>query len=172
MASSSHSPSVVVRLADLDSPQDHSVVLELLNHYAMDPLALGGPLPEQVQSRLIQGLRQFPTARVFIADSQDAEPMGLATCFVGFSTFQALPLINIHDLVVRDSCRGLGVGSRLIDAIVEYSNQNGFCAVTLEVRCDNPARRLYERKGFRFLELPVQQPSMLFAKLTLSNPNQ
>ena len=159
---------ISVRIADLASGKDQAFVLDLLDHYASDPLALGSPLPADVRQRLIDGLRQFPTTRIFLAQRNESQAVGLATCFIGFSTFRALPLINIHDLVVHQSHRGFGVGSCLIDSIVEYSREHGLCAVTLEVRYDNPARRLYEKKGFEILQDPVQPATMLFGKLILS----
>ena len=44
-------------------------------------------------------------------------PVGAAVCFIGFSTFAAKPLINIHDFVVLPAARGKGVGRRLLEAV-------------------------------------------------------
>jgi ribosomal protein S18 acetylase RimI-like enzyme len=156
-----------VRLADLHCSDDQQSILELLDHYASDLRALGQPLPAVVRNRLIEGLKNFPTTRIFLAQQDASRAAGMATCFVGFSTFRALPLINIHDLVVHQDQRGQGIGSQLIDSIVQYSKDLGFCAVTLEVRYDNPAKKLYEKKGFKILESPVQAETMLFGKLVL-----
>jgi GNAT superfamily N-acetyltransferase len=45
--------------------------------------------------------------------------------------------------------RGSGVGSALLDALVSLAREQGYRAVSLSVNRQNPARRLYERKGFR-----------------------
>jgi GNAT superfamily N-acetyltransferase len=45
--------------------------------------------------------------------------------------------------------RGTGVGSGLLDAILAVAREQGYRALSLSVDRQNPARRLYERKGFR-----------------------
>ncbi len=51
---------------------------------------------------------------------------------------------------VRKSCWGLGMGSRLVDALIEWASANPLLTkINLRVREDNTrAIRLYERKGF------------------------
>ena len=50
---------------------------------------------------------------------------------------------------VISEVRGTGVGSALLDALLTLAREQGFRAVSLSVDRQNPARRLYERKGFR-----------------------
>jgi GNAT superfamily N-acetyltransferase len=50
---------------------------------------------------------------------------------------------------VAAEARGRGVGSALLDALLTLARERGFRAVSLSVDRRNPARRLYERKGFR-----------------------
>ncbi len=160
-----------IQLADLDNVDDQAAIVTLLDHYSQHEMGSGRPLPDDVKSRLIDGLRAHPMSRIFIARStvtNVAMPVGLAVCFVGFSTFKAKPLVNIHDLVVHESCRGQGIGGQLIDAVADYSKQLGGCAVTLEVRADNPARKLYAKKGFQTLGEPMASDVSLFGKLVLS----
>lgn len=128
---------------------------------------MGQPLPNDVQQRLISGLSQLTNTRIFLAFNLQQEAIGLAVCFMGFSTFRSRPLINIHDLVVHESARGQGVGGRLIDSIADYAATEGCCSVTLEVRQDNPAKELYSRKGFRNLQDDDPDGVMLFGKLAL-----
>ncbi len=55
----------------------------------------------------------------------------------------------IDGIVVRSPSRGLGIGSRLLDAAFELATDKGRTKVTLEVvDTNNDARRLYERLGF------------------------
>jgi hypothetical protein len=44
-----------------------------------------------------------PNARVFLA-YLGGEAVGLATCFIGFSTFHGRPLVNVHASKPRCSC--------------------------------------------------------------------
>lgn len=50
---------------------------------------------------------------------------------------------------VRPAARGRGVGGALLDALFERARADGYASLSLSVSIDNPARRLYERKGFR-----------------------
>ena len=164
---------VHLRTAQLALPHDAANVLRLLEHYSEHPLGAGAPLPASVRAAVLSGLQRHPTTVVFLAEREEVV-VGMAICFVGFSTFQAKPLINIHDLVVHANARGQGIGGKLIDAVASYARERAWCAVTLEVRSDNPARRLYARKGFQNLIEPRpqelgQQPSMLFGKMELSS---
>lgn len=45
--------------------------------------------------------------------------------------------------------RGTGIGSALLDALLSLAREQGYRAVSLSVDRQNPARRLYERRGFR-----------------------
>ena len=49
--------------------------------------------------------------------------------------------------VVAES-RGRGIGTRLLEALVEVARADGQRAISLSVEPDNPARRIYERAGF------------------------
>ncbi len=50
---------------------------------------------------------------------------------------------------VTVGARGTGIGSALLDALMTLAREQGYRAVSLSVDRQNPARRLYERKGFR-----------------------
>jgi GNAT superfamily N-acetyltransferase len=134
--------------ADLSRSEHQSATAELVDLYARDPMGDGEPLSADVRVRLIPGLREHPTTMVFLALS-DGEPVGLAICFLGFSTFAAKPLINIHDFFVAPSCRGLGMGRQLLEAVAEKGRAMGCCKLTLEVLENNHrARGLYAASGF------------------------
>ncbi len=45
--------------------------------------------------------------------------------------------------------RGRGVGSLLLEALIEAAREQRYQALSLSVEPDNPARRLYERHGFQ-----------------------
>ena len=150
-----------VRPANLADPRDANSIILLLNSYAVEPVGGGKPLPRDVEERLIPALRNIPSALVLLALSDDAA-IGIAVCFVGFSTFRARPLLNIHDLAVLPQHRGKGAGFALLQAAEDYARRQGCCRVTLEVLESNSgARALYRRFGFddstisRFLVKPL-----------------
>lgn len=108
----------------------------------------GSALPDDVLDRLVPGLRAMPTSLIFLAYFE-GKPVGIATCFRGFSTFLALPLINIHDLAVLPEYRGHGIGKSLLLAVDEKARELGCGRVTLEVQSNNTrAKSLYEAIGF------------------------
>ena len=134
--------------ADLADPRHGAAVLELGDAYAADPIGGGEPLAAEVRERLVAGLRAHPTTLVLLAYAGE-RPVGIAVCFFGFSTFQARPLLNVHDLAVLVDWRGNGVGRALLEAAEARARERGCGKLTLEVQDTNHrARRLYEGFGF------------------------
>jgi GNAT superfamily N-acetyltransferase len=141
-------PLVEIVEADLARPEHARDVVALTQAYARDPMGNGGPLAREVVERLVPGLAAHPTTLVFLA-YVGGEAVGIATCFRGFSTFRALPLLNVHDLAVVPGHRGRGIGTRLLAAVEQRARELGCCRVTLEVQEGNGgARRVYARAGF------------------------
>ncbi len=139
---------VTVVPADLDNPEHQDAIVRLVDAYARDPIGLGHELPESVRAALIPGLRRHPTTLIFLAMSGD-DPVGIAVCFLGFSTFAARPLLNVHDLAVLPVYRHQGIGRRLLEQVERKARALGCCKVTLEVKADNTrAQHLYQDVGF------------------------
>lgn len=158
---------LVVMEADLEDPTHQHAVLWLVNAYARDPMGNGRDLPEDVREKLIPGLRKHPASLIFLAFHGDT-PVGIAVCFLGFSTFAARPLINIHDLAVRPEYRQQGVGRRLLERVEAKARELGCCKLTLEVREDNhPAQRLYRTVGFGNVESAVEATPVRFLEKRL-----
>ncbi len=140
--------SIEIVEADLGCRGHQQAVLKLSNAYAMDPMGNGKPLPDEVRRKLIAGLQQHPTTIIFLA-FQGRQAVGIATCFGGFSTFTARPLINIHDFYVIPECRGQKIGQMILDAVEQKARATGCCKITLEVQQNNHrAQRIYESAGF------------------------
>lgn len=137
-----------IRLADYTNTVDQVALLTLLDMYACDPMGGSEPLSESVRAGLCDALQVAPGAHSWIAWVQD-QPVGLLNAFVGFSTFKAKPLLNIHDLAVQPVWRGRGVGRALLNVAQERAERLGCCKLTLEVLSGNHlARRTYEAFGF------------------------
>jgi ribosomal protein S18 acetylase RimI-like enzyme len=135
--------------ADLDQPAHQQAILELTDTYARDPMGQGGPLSARVRGMLIDALRRHPTTHIFLAFAQ-SEAVGIATCFRGFSSFHAQPLLNIHDLAIKPGRRGQGIGRQLLGVVEQRARELGCYSVTLEVGGNNVnAKGLYEAVGFR-----------------------
>ncbi|QKG70863.1 GNAT family N-acetyltransferase [Erythrobacter mangrovi] len=155
-------PSLTVSLADYSDPLDGATIVALLDAYARDPMGGGEPLPEHTRAGLVTGLAAAPGAFTLIA-RLDGEPVGLANCFTGFSTFAAAPLVNIHDMVVLPVHRGAGIGRALMQAVETETLKRGACKITLEVLSGNEtAKGLYRSCGFDDYALDPEQGHALF----------
>lgn len=133
---------------DLNNSIHTTQVIKLLNDYMNDPMGNNRPMPKGLAPQIISGLKAHSGFLGFfvLAGEQFA---GLANCNLNFSTFQAKPLINIHDFIVAPEFRKIGAGKFLLEGIINYALQNGFCRVNLEVREDNlTAKSLYRKMGF------------------------
>ena len=142
--------------ADLSQEKHAESILFVTDQYARDPMGLGEPLPETIREKLIKQMRSFSGVFSLIA-FYNGEPAGIANCVYSFSTFNAAKVINIHDLAVVSSFRGKGIGEALIDSVEDKAKKENCCKVTLEVREDNRARNLYEKKGYSY-----GKPTMYF----------
>ncbi len=149
--------------ADLDNDVHGKAILQITDAYARDPLGMGQSLPQQVKDSLIEKLRDFQCSIHFIA-FMDEEPVGVANCVFSFSTFYAAKVVNIHDLAVNPEFRGNGIGEALLGAVQRMAEDEDCCKITLEVREDNRARKLYERFGFTFGE-----PRMFFMEKPITD---
>ena len=160
-----NAPTTTITQADLALPGHQDATLQLLNAYAMDPMGDGRPLSETTRRDLISGLRQHPTTAVFLA-YHGSEPVGLAICFRGFSTFAARPLVNIHDFSVLPAHRGSGIGRLILAAVERYARATGCCKLTLEVQENNHrAKSIYASAGFaQMLYVPEAGGSLNLSK--------
>ena len=155
------SSGLTIGLADYGDPRDAGDVVALLDAYACDPMGGSAPLADSVKARLVGDLAANPQAFSLLARTGD-EAVGLANCFIGYSTFAAASLVNIHDLAVLHGHRGKGIGRALMDAIEAEALKHGACKITLEVLSGNPARNLYAACGYGDYQLDPATGHALF----------
>ena len=154
--------------ADLSKPQHQAAVLELTRAYARDPMGNGGDLSQAIQTVLVDRLREHPTTLIFLA-LHGHQPVGIATCFLGFSTFAARHLINVHDLHVLSEFRRHGIARRLLQTVEARGRQLDCCKLTLEVQEKNhAAQALYRSLGFQGSQHEPEAGAVLFREKKLS----
>ena len=136
-------------LADFQNPKHRQAVVAMLDAYAQDPMGGGEALPEATKQTLADEMAKRDHVFSLLA-FDDEQPVGLANCVEGFSTFAAKPVMNIHDIAVIASHRGKGIAKRLLQEVETLAQFRGCCKLTLEVLQGNhPAKIAYEKFGFK-----------------------
>ncbi len=134
------------RQVNLQNTAEHAIILSLLNDFSLESVSKS-LLPE-VYTTLISNLQQHPTTVVYLAECE-GQSIGIAVCFIGFSTFANKPLLNLHDFYISDAFQGRGAGKQFLNWIEQEAKARGCCKVTLEVSAHNTwAKILYERSGY------------------------
>lgn len=149
-------------IADYHNPLHQQMIGELMNHYACDPMGGGEALPQQITDTLALKMSAVPDALTVLA-LHHGQAVGLINTFPGFSTFKCQPLINIHDVIVRDGFRGQGIAQKMMQTVEDVARERGCCKLTLEVLEGNGAAQdSYRRSGFAGYELDPAMGKALF----------
>lgn len=102
-------------------------------------------------NRQMKGLRMLlgnPRARILVAEGQ-GEVVGMCTGQIVISTAEGGPSILVEDVVVRSDRQGEGIGSMLMEAILEYAEETRATRLQLLADCDNtPALKFYDKIGW------------------------
>ncbi|WP_076418075.1 GNAT family N-acetyltransferase [Colwellia sp. UCD-KL20] len=153
---------VEVIKADYHNEQHAKDVLLLLNAYAMDPMGGGEALCEYTQQHLIENLKQQNNVFSVLVYVDD-KPAAIANCVVGFSTFNAKPLVNFHDVAVLKAYRRQGLTQLMFNKVEQIAKEMGCCKLTLEVLEGNTvAKSAYTKQGFAGYELDPKMGQAVF----------
>ena len=148
--------------ADVNNGDHADAILVMLNEYAMDIMGGSKGISAFVQQNLISQLKSRPEALVLLALNQ-LQPVGLAIAFEGFSTFQAKPLLNLHDFAVSSHARGKGIAKAMLEKLENIARHRGYCKITLEVLEGNlRAQKIYKDFGFHSYNLDAAMGRALF----------
>lgn len=84
----------------------------------------------------------------FVAELNDTKQIvGIALVYMRYSTWKGKAL-HLEDLIVKQSMRGTGLGTALLDKVVMHGNDLGVRRIGWEVLDWNePAIKFYEKKG-------------------------
>lgn len=145
------SPLIQILRANLADPIHARALVELLDEYASSREGGGTGLTEEVKALLPGRIGERGHALIALIDGVAA---GLIIAFEGFSTFQAKPLLNLHDVIVSAPFRGQGLSKKLLFAAEDLARELGCCKLTLEVLEHNEiAQKAYRSVGYAGYEL-------------------
>lgn len=151
----------IVKINPSEAVHSRSLV-DLLREYALGEMGGQTKLPLNIEEELPFALAKrsdYVGLLAFVGN----ESVALLNAFEGFSTFNAKPLLNIHDLFVKPRYRGRQIAGQLLGAAAEIATQRGCCKLTLEVLERNyPAKTAYEHAGFKPYELDESKGSAEF----------
>ena len=153
---------VEVIKADYFNEQHAQDVVMLLNEYAKDPMGGGEPLSDYTKNNLINNLKRQNNVFTILA-YVDGKAAGISNCVTGFSTFNAKPLVNFHDVAVVKAYRGQGLTKLMFEKVEEIATEMGCCKLTLEVLEGNEvAKSAYAKEGFAGYELDPKMGQAVF----------
>ena len=138
-------PDIIVRKA---VKKDCQRLLELVNE-----LALYERAPQDVtvenQHFIESGFGAQPVWWAFVAEA-DGIVVGFALYYIRYSTWKGQKMY-LEDIIVTESWRGKGVGSKLMDRLITEAKERGFPGITWQVlNWNQPAINFYKRYNTRF----------------------
>jgi ribosomal-protein-alanine N-acetyltransferase len=89
-------------------------------------------------------LENSDVSHIYVLRQEGHGVLGFCSCWLIFDE------LHINNVAIRPEWRGRGAATVLLERVFEDTARRGARRATLEVRQSNaPARRLYERLGFR-----------------------
>ncbi|WP_411894154.1 N-acetyltransferase family protein [Winogradskyella sp. A2] len=129
--------------------KDMPRVLELINELAIfekEPNAVEVSIKDLEND----GFGLVPKFTCFVVEVENRVE-GIALVYPRYSTWKG-EVIHLEDLIVSEACRGLGLGTVLLDEVVKYAKSLGVKRVSWEVLDWNePAIKFYESKGAKIM---------------------
>lgn len=124
---------------------DVPAILNLINELAIferEPDAV-----EVTEEDLLRdGFKEKPDFVCIVAENNN-KIEGIALMYYRYSTWKGR-VLHLEDLIVRESFRGKGLGSALLDEVVKFGKQQKVRRISWEVLDWNtPAIEFYEKKG-------------------------
>ena len=108
---------------------------------------LAEKIPEITDAQLTNRWREQSLGyREFMVAEREGELVGTVSICESYRPPEAMHLFALE---VSEAHRNEGIGADIVNWVVEEARRRGLRRVFLEVRTDNPARRLYHRLGFR-----------------------
>ncbi|TAE09744.1 MAG: GNAT family N-acetyltransferase [Bacteroidetes bacterium] len=124
--------------------QHTAAMMELIQElaiYEKEPEAVTVSLEHFQES----GFGKNPVWLGWVACNTDNEVVGMAICYIRYSTWKGQRLY-LEDLLVTESHRGKGIGKLLLDEVIQYAQEQQYTGVAWQVLDWNePAINFYKK---------------------------
>lgn len=127
--------------------QDLPAILELIKE-----LALFEKAPEKVTNTVTLMEQEMDYFECYVAESTDGEILGMALYYFVYYTWVGKSLY-LDDIVVKSSRRGNGIGTQLLEAVLETGKKAACKRIRWQVlNWNQPALDFYKKYGCTFDE--------------------
>jgi len=114
------------------------------------------------QMRAMRLLLQLPErACLLVARDAAGKVAGMVSAQLVISTAEGAPSAWVEDMVVREDCRGAGLGRALLEKLLAWAEARGATRAQLLVDLDNePALGYYRHLGWQTTRLAARRVSL------------
>lgn len=132
----------VFRIYELENAPE---VVNLFNEYRVH----FGQSSDALEAEIFLAERLKNNESIIFIAKQNEKVIGFTQLYPGFSSLSLKPIGILNDLYVLESHRNSGAGKSLLHAAFSLGKNLNWKGMILETSPDNPARRLYEREGWK-----------------------
>jgi diamine N-acetyltransferase len=116
-------------------------------HHLMKEFSIFIKTPEKFKITIEQMLKEREYIHSLVAEDDDHAIVGYATYFMAYYTWSGKSMY-LDDLYVVDTCRGAGIGTRLIEGVIAKARQEECAKLKWQVtRWNRPAIAFYKKLG-------------------------
>jgi ribosomal protein S18 acetylase RimI-like enzyme len=138
-------PDIIIREA---RAEDCEAMLDLIRELAVYERA-PGEVTVSPEHFLESGFGANPVWWAWVAET-DGKVVAFALYYIRYSTWKGQRMY-LEDIIVNEPWRGRGIGSRLMDKLIEVAKQKGFSGIMWQVLGWNePAINFYRRYNAEF----------------------
>jgi GNAT superfamily N-acetyltransferase len=88
---------------------------------------------------------------IFFVIEDSGKIVGAVSLLFFVSTALGGKVALLEDMILEKDSRGKGLGTKLLDHVIQYVIQNGFLRITVLIDKDNiVAQSLYKKMGFKY----------------------
>ncbi|MCY8231917.1 GNAT family N-acetyltransferase [Priestia endophytica] len=126
---------------------DIKKLIPLVRSYIVDFYKCPNPSDEELFNHINSLIKEPSLGKQFVIEREN-EFLGFATLYFTFSTTKVKKISILNDLFIREDYRGKGLGEKLFEFALAYSQNNNYAVMNWKTASDNKtAQSLYNKKG-------------------------